>query len=429
MLRNLSIRNKLTLILMLASMISLVLASIGFVLNERQTSRQNLAYILSTEATIVGSSVTAALTFGDNAAATEILASLAVQEHIQAGHIFSGQGQEVFASYYHSADGAGKPRFLQEGQQFTGNWLDVYHPVVLDGELIGTVHLRADVRKLHGRLAKYSSVVGLVLLVSILLSWFASSRLHRVVSDPILRVASIARQVSRDKNFRIRAESESDDEIGELVAGINVMLEQIELRDKKLAEYTHTLEKRVTERTEELEHLTEQFRHKAYHDALTGLPNRALLKDRVELAIAHGNRTGKLFAFFYMDLDGFKGINDTLGHGVGDVLLQQVASRLVGALRAEDTVARVAGDEFNILVAGDEDAEDIARLARKLIRIVGKPYDCQGNEVTITVSIGIAVYPLDGETAEQLMKNSDSAMYLAKQSGKNCSRFYTREPR
>lgn len=427
MLGKFSIRRKLTLILMLSSMISLVLASIGFVLNERETSKENLVYVLSSEAAIVGSSVTAALTFRDNAAAEEILSSLAAQEHIQAGHIFSGEEHDIFARYYRNGNGTDKPRFLPEGQQFEGNWLDVYRPVELDGETIGVVHLRADTRKLHGHLAKYSSVVGLVLLASILLAWAASSRLHRVVSDPILELARIARQVSRDKNFKIRAKSNSNDEIGELVSGINVMLEQIELRDQKIAEYTHTLEQRVAERTRELEQLTEKFRHRAYHDALTGLPNRALLLDRLELAIEQAKRTGRRFALLYLDLDGFKTVNDTLGHDAGDRLLQQVANRLTATVRAEDSVARVSGDEFNIVVAGADKTPDIERLAQKLIEALGKPYEFQGKKVNITTSIGIAVYSVDGESLEQLLKNSDSAMYRAKQSGRNCIRFHSRE--
>ena len=134
MLRNLSIRHKLTLILMLVSMISLALASVGFVLNERQTSKKNLAFILSAEASIVGSSVTAALTFGDEAAANEILASLAAQEHIQAGHIFDARSEKIFARFYRNGGTEFRYPFLKEGQRFNGDWLDVYHPVELDGQ-------------------------------------------------------------------------------------------------------------------------------------------------------------------------------------------------------------------------------------------------------------------------------------------------------
>ena len=160
----------------------------------------------------------------------------------------------------------------------------------------------------------------------------------------------------------------------------------------------------------------------ALHDALTGLPNRRLLFDRLELAIAHAHRNKSSMAVLYLDLDGFKQINDTLGHDAGDALLAMVANRLVSAVRQEDTVARLSGDEFVIALwemNHPDHADHAGTLAAKLIRALAEPYRIQGREVNVTASIGVALYPPCGETAETLMKRADMALYEAKRTGRN----------
>ena len=162
------------------------------------------------------------------------------------------------------------------------------------------------------------------------------------------------------------------------------------------------------------------------HDALTGLPNRRLLMDRLSLAIAHARRNKHTMAVMYLDLDGFKQINDTLGHDVGDSLLSMVAARLVAAVRQEDTVARLGGDEFVIALWELIHDDDVAKLVSKVIQSVSQPYSIQGSSVNITVSIGVSLYPTHGEEAETLMKSADLALYEAKRSGKNGYRIATR---
>jgi len=169
----------------------------------------------------------------------------------------------------------------------------------------------------------------------------------------------------------------------------------------------------------QLEHYSRTLESLALHDALTGLPNRRLLMDRLSLAIAHAHRNKSTMAVMYLDLDGFKQINDTLGHDAGDTLLRMVADRLVAAVRQEDTVARMGGDEFVIGLWELSHAEGVAKLVSKVIQAVSQPYNIQDRSVSMTASVGVSIYPMHGKEVETLMKSADLAMFEAKRTGKN----------
>jgi diguanylate cyclase (GGDEF)-like protein len=161
----------------------------------------------------------------------------------------------------------------------------------------------------------------------------------------------------------------------------------------------------------------------ALEDPLTGLANRRLLPERVWMAIAHARRNKSAMAVVYLDLDGFKEVNDTLGHAAGDLLLKAVAERLLAAVREEDTVARLGGDEFMIALWHVNGSDDTGKVAAKLIDAVAQPYEIDGHTVTITISAGASIYPGDGEDADALMKSADVALYEAKRAGKNTYRI------
>jgi diguanylate cyclase (GGDEF)-like protein/PAS domain S-box-containing protein len=198
------------------------------------------------------------------------------------------------------------------------------------------------------------------------------------------------------------------------------------------------LEQRVAERTTELtaanmqlqkeifERLQAEQRiwHVAHHDALTGLPNRALLHDRLEQALAQASRDDHRVGVMFIDLDRFKSINDSLGHAIGDELLRHVAERLNGVVRAVDTVSRHGGDEFIIVLRQIAGADDAVLVAEKIIAALATPVHVQGHELRATPSIGISIYPDDGSQALQLMKNADTAMYHAKARGRNTFQFF-----
>ncbi|MDO9226146.1 MAG: EAL domain-containing protein [Pseudomonadota bacterium] len=169
----------------------------------------------------------------------------------------------------------------------------------------------------------------------------------------------------------------------------------------------------------------ERIRHLAEHDALTGLPNRSLLQDRLRQAMTRAEREHTRLALLFVDLDRFKLVNDSLGHAVGDALLQEVAHRLQSTARASDTVSRQGGDEFLILLADIEQNEDAGRVAQKMLDTLSEPCVLAGHELRITPSIGISLYPDDSTDLEQLIKSADIAMYQAKESGRYAYQFYT----
>ncbi len=168
----------------------------------------------------------------------------------------------------------------------------------------------------------------------------------------------------------------------------------------------------------------EMVRWQAYHDAMTGLPNRLLFQDRVEQAIAAGKRMGTNAAVLFLDLDGFKHINDTLGHSTGDSLLKVVATRLWGCLREEDTIARMGGDEFTILLPHLATPEDASHVAQRLLESLTTPIVLDQNELFVTASIGISLFPIDGEDTQTLLRHADVAMYRAKEQGRNGYQLY-----
>ena len=167
--------------------------------------------------------------------------------------------------------------------------------------------------------------------------------------------------------------------------------------------------------------------HLAHFDALTNLPNRRLVQDRIQQAIVGAQRSGSEFAVLFIDLDKFKDVNDTLGHDAGDRLLEIVAHRLTESLRAQDTVGRQGGDEFIVLLASLSTAEDAARVAQKILDAMAVPFELNGQTLRSGASIGIATYPQDGADVETLLKNSDTAMYGAKDAGRNNYQFFAEE--
>jgi len=229
------------------------------------------------------------------------------------------------------------------------------------------------------------------------------------------------------------------DEIGNLGVAFNKMGAELRTAGEKLAEDRRLLEVRVAERTAELAdsnlHLqaemqeknlaNERSEHLAHYDSLTKLPNRRMFSTLLERSIDHARRYKKELAVLFIDLDRFKNINDTLGHGAGDMLLNEIAQRLKTCLRASDTVARLGGDEFVILLPEISRATDVATVAQNILSAIFKPLILLGQEFRITASMGISLYPACGEDEQSLMKNADVAMYRAKEEGKNTFKFFS----
>lgn len=441
-LRNLPIRRKLTLLTVAISTVSLLLASIAFITSDRINTQQTVSDHLGTMADIISANSSAALLFSDPAAARETLSFLHSQPHIQAAAIY-GMDEIAFASYVKPGLKMEMPEILSHTANtlFWGDYVELFSHIVYEGEQIGIVYLRSDMEAVHDRLIWFLGIVALVLIASLLVTFVLSAQLQRFITDPLLRLSAIARQVSTEKNYAVRVIGEGKDEIGNLITDFNTMLDEIQLRDNELGDNRLKLEERVARRTRELEIANEQLElskekaesvasrmeYHAHHDALTGLPNRILLNDRITNELAHARRQQTNAALLFLDLDRFKIINDSLGHAVGDQLLRVIARRLNNCVRDEDTVARLGGDEFMILLPRISGSADAGRIAKKIIECLVDPISCNGHELHITTSIGISIYPYDGADAETLIKHADISMYRAKELGRNKAVYYTAE--
>ena len=441
-LRNIPIRRKLTLLIVVISTVSLLLASTAFITSDRINTQQTVGNHLGTMADIIAANSSAALLFSDPVAAKETLSFLNSQPHIQAAAIYSMDEME-FASYKKPGLSTEIPaaNLQTENILFWGDYVELFTHIIYEDEQVGAVYLRSDMEVVHDRLILFLGIVALVLIASLLVTFVLSAQLQRIITDPLLRLSAIARQVSTDKNYSVRVIGEGKDEIGNLITDFNTMLDEIQSRDNELRENRLQLEERVARRTRELEIANEQLElskeqaesvasrmeYHAHHDALTGLPNRILLNDRITSELAHARRQQTNAALLFLDLDRFKIINDSLGHAVGDKLLRVIARRLNNCVRDEDTVARLGGDEFMILLPRISGSADAGRIAKKIIECLVDPISCNGHELHITTSIGISIYPYDGTDAETLIKHADISMYRAKELGRNKSVYYTAE--
>jgi len=438
----LSVRYKLIALMVAISFVSLLIASVAFIRTDRVSTRQVVYDNLASMASIIAANSTAAILFGDAAAARETLGFLESRKHIQAAAIYNAAGEE-FAT--HTRAGLDvefpEPDLLQENVLFRNNHIELNLPIVYLGNTIGAVYLRSDITAIHQRLTMFLRIVAVVLVSSLLITIALSTRMSRIITDPLLRLSKIARQITTEKNYSLRVVGLGKDELGDLIANFNAMLDEIQARDNALEVHKHMLEERVWQRTRELkvanlelesakeraESVARRMQYHAHHDSLTGLPNRTLLNDRISTELAHARRQQTVLALLFLDLDRFKLINDSLGHATGDQLLRVISRRLSSCIRDEDTVARLGGDEFMVLLPRISGSADAGRIGRKILDCLVEPVSCNGHELHITTSIGISVYPYDGRDAETLVKNADISMYRAKELGRNKVVYYTAE--
>ena len=287
--------------------------------------------------------------------------------------------------------------------------LHLVEPVDLEYEKLGTVRLGMSIDQLRHDIAALRNrnlLLGAAFLVASLL---ISPPLVRRITRP-LELLTASTEAASQGCFEQRIDIQTRDEIGTLATAFNRMLGQLQQRD-------------------------ERIRHLAYFDSITELPNRVSFKELLSRAVSRAPRYGRRGAVLYLDLDRFKLINDSFGHDAGDRLLQGFAQRLTGCLRSSDvvarlqdsgtpTIARLGGDEFAILLTEIESDEDAVRVATRILTLLEQPFDLGNQSVVVGSSIGIALFPDDGDEPDQLLKNADAAMYHAKEQGRNNVQLY-----
>ncbi len=257
------------------------------------------------------------------------------------------------------------------------------------------------------------------LLIILFISVHISSYLAHKYTDPIITLKDNMTEAAAG-NLNLKCEIESNDEFGELSDMFNNMMNIISTNYNQLSESKKQLEANELELKKNYAHIEEL----AYHDGLTGLYNRVAFLRYAHDILQKNGAQFKKHAVFFLDLDNFKNVNDTLGHDYGDILLKQVAERLNSCISEGDILARTGGDEFLILKKNYSSIDSLDAFGDTLVHVIKKPYNLDGETASVSLSVGIALFPNDGLTASELIKNSDIAMYSAKTSGKNSYKFF-----
>jgi len=453
---DLPIRRKITFTAMFASSVALCLACAGFLTHETISIRQATVAKLRGVGGVVAESSKAALEADDRSAAGEALSALRAEDQILSACIYDSNGR-LFADYTRDASIArcGDANRRRSGSYREGEETILALPIELAGEVVGSFVIRSLTADLLPMLGRFGALIAVLVLISGLLAYWLASHLQRFISAPIMRLVETSRQVSASKDYSLRAAECGDDEVGLLVSAYNQMLEQIQDRDRALEETRGRLDETIQSRTAELvtaveelrEEITqrkvaeEQIRYMAYYDSLTGLPNRQYLCERLEETLREARKNDSLLALLFIDLDHFKEINDSFGHSTGDMLLGSIARRLAECVRSSDdvttlsteepdttashTVSRQGGDEFTILLTEIANSFDASRIATRILEALKEPFSLDGRDVVVSASIGIAIFPHDGDDSDTLLKHADTAMYHAKKSGRNDYQYFS----
>jgi len=431
---NISVRHKLMLISMVITMASLLLASVAFITSDRLYAQKTVIDGLNTLTDMIAANSSAAILFGDADAGLETLGFLKSQGTIQAGALYMKDGG-VFATYRRKGFNGDLPAPgpSKQNVKFSDKYAEVFRPIVYENDPIGIVYLRSDMSAVRDRLSWFLWIVAIILVTSLLFAFALSTQLQRIITDPLLRLSAIARRISTEKNFGLRVAGHGRDELGNLIGDFNTMLEEIQTRDQQLKEHQVELEERVAMRTQELEianlelasskeqaeAVAKRMEYHAHHDALTGLPNRILLNDRIRKGLAHARRQQSMLALLFLDLDRFKIINDSLGHAVGDQVLKAYANEVFSLFRQYDMVARYGGEEFAVLSPNTDMDGAKCALSKAMDRVKNLRCEINGDSIQVpSFSAGVAIYR-EGEHVESFLQRADQALYQAKSHGRN----------
>ncbi len=392
--KNLSIKKKLMLVVLLTSSIGLFISVTSTLAYDWGKQREILAQEMTILSRVIASRSAAAVSFDDQLRAIENLSSLLLRKSVISACIYNAQAH-VFASVdTQGNDGKHcQGAVLADGHYFFDHYLDVYQSITLNGMSIGTLMVRTGLEDLDERLKRQVLANFAILLISLLGALLLTSRLQRAIYQPIVRLGEVASQITQENNYTIRAEIDSNDELGHTVAAFNTMLNKIEQDKGALTRL-------------------------AYFDPLTELPNRRMFSEQVEAALSQARRSRIKIALIFVDLDKFKKINDELGHDIGDLLLKSVAKRLSASIPKTATAFRLGGDEFTVLQVGLTNASDIEVTATSILDTLREPLILAGTQLAISASLGIAVS--DGhDNLTSIMKSADIALYKAKDAGRD----------
>ncbi len=356
------------------------------------------------QADIIGESSSAALAFMDHTAASETLATLKKSNDFLEAHLFSSEGQ-LFESYY-KVKGVKKTQEIFTNSQNPSVTLDIAtititKPIFLRSEFVGSLVLVSGLQSFYMRLLWYMIITVTVACIGLFLAWSVAVRVSQTIIEPLSRLTEVTQKMVEHQNYdeAIPVSVDSQDEVGILFHAFKEMMSQIHQRDLGMQQL-------------------------AYYDRITEIPNRHYFEEKIEQAVANAQRYGTACYLFMIDLDDFKIVNDTLGHHIGDLLLRSIAEILQNTMRQNDSIFRIGGDEFTILLESPSMSEAVGKVAQKIIKAVAAPIVLEGHTVQVGVSIGISCYPKHAHDVRTLMNSADIAMYEAKNNGKNSYKVY-----
>lgn len=368
--------------------------------------QRELMQDLHAQMALIEDNVGSAIVFEDSKAANETLHSLRTNSSIDQAYIVLNN-QTRFAGYY-----ADQQVNANKTAGTRNNAIHLQQTIMVNGQPLGVLYVDANVDRVNARIRVFAFALFFAVVLAMLLARVVSKRINQILTEPITYLESLVTSVTKYHNYSQRSTIQSADEIGALSEGINSMLDNIKMRDDKLVE---ELKHRIV-----VERKLDQL---AYYDSQTKLPNRHAFTEHINQA------TGKDSAHFYLlmlDLDFFKVVNDTHGHEAGDQLLTQCGQRLRRILDEDDTVFRIGGDEFAIVLNAVTTIHDVEKICHRITHAIAQKFLINGQEISIGTSIGIAQCA-GGCSESNLIKHADVAMYWAKSAGKNTFKFYSEE--
>ena len=415
--REMNLKYRQMIVVIAVSLIILLLTTGVFFFNDYITFKRSIRENIQSQATFIAANSLASLDAKDPGKVKEVLAIAGVDRSILLVVLYNEQ--RIPIAEYRSEDVRIKlpVELPNNGIQFHLENASVLLPVMLQKQALGWLYLVYDLGELREKPGIYAKIALGIFAVGLLLAWVMSSFAQKFVAEPIAQLAALIEKISRTKNYSERMHVERNDELGLLITGFNNMLAAIQERETELQRHGERLESLVELRTQ-------QLHHRANYDALTRLPNRYLLMEKLHQAIESARRTKCNMALLLIDLDRFKIINDSLGHHVGDELLQVLAKRLSGISRIDDSVGRLGGDEFVILLGNIAAVSDAEVVAQKVMTELVEPFVLQHHRLHISVSIGISIFPDDADDALGLLRRADVSMYRSKHDGKSSYSFY-----
>ena len=392
---------KLLLILMSVALVSTATVTIVFSAYEITSAKEEQIESLGSLSKMLSPNITTALMFDDLDAVQELINPILIRSDVISIMVTSVTGEQLVIAQSKDED-------MEQS-------IEVSTPLQLDMHDYGILKIRANNSYIQDRITFYFKFIMILMVFTFAISLILSLLLRRRFLNPILYLAQTANKITTSHDYSLRAKQLSQDEVGQLTSCFNAMLYNIEQRE-------NSLENQVRLRTNELENANIQLQQYAYQDGLTDLPNRRYFYEKLQSLVSI---KGMKFALIFIDLDGFKEVNDSLGHDYGDLLLHQVATRLQSCITTKDTVARLGGDEFTLILEGVNSPDEASKIAEAVKSSLMQSIKVKKETVYVTASIGLTFFPADGLTVEELVRRADQAMYLSKNKGRNRYEFFS----